>query len=627
MNNLRFFVPSDEGVLDEGTGAVETPVAMPTLTHPAALWALLGIPIVLAIHFLQRRSRRVRVTTLFLLQQLQRESEQGSRIERLRLSIPLWLQLLMVLLFTWLLAGPRWLKKDAVHRIAIVMDSSTSMQAFHKEALESVKQMLTRSLPVGAKAELSLLTSEVTDASLYYGGSAADLERALSSWQPTSGLHDFTPALRQARSLAGPEGAVLFITDHPPAAALPYAAKTLSVGHPTANVGWAGVTVEEKDGQWFWRALVRNYSSTPQQRQWSVRTQEQTTPPMPLILAARETRTLSGPFPTDETRQALTLLLTPDALTVDDTLPLVRPRPKRLSIHTAPARDESSTQLADLFSRFSHLDIAASVEQADVRVITWPPSTALEATQHACVFASPTRANKPAPLRGSIITEAHPLIEGLNWQSLLVPEGMVMPRDARDQVLLWQGERPLISLRITPAGARQLFCHFDLIDSNARKLPALAILLHRFLEMIRQDKASPETANYEVHQRLRIAHRHPDSAKPLTLDGPKGQQETIPIAQARLLRAPATPGFFTLSQGPKTLLTAAAHFADSREADLSAAAAFDETPQLETEQVQTLQETDPRWQLWTLLLLAVLLASWWWGNRALPSSAPLKMHR
>ncbi len=60
--------------------------------NPAALWALLGLPVVLAIHFLQRRSRRQTITTLFLLQQMHRESETGNRFERLRSSIPLWLQ-------------------------------------------------------------------------------------------------------------------------------------------------------------------------------------------------------------------------------------------------------------------------------------------------------------------------------------------------------------------------------------------------------------------------------------------------------------------------------------------------------------------------------------------------------
>ena len=57
--------------------------------NPLGFLALLGIPAVLAIHFLQRRSRQAVVSTLFLLQQLQRESEGGSRFERLRPSIPL----------------------------------------------------------------------------------------------------------------------------------------------------------------------------------------------------------------------------------------------------------------------------------------------------------------------------------------------------------------------------------------------------------------------------------------------------------------------------------------------------------------------------------------------------------
>ncbi|HYF36318.1 MAG TPA: BatA domain-containing protein, partial [Prosthecobacter sp.] len=57
-----------------------------SFANPAAAWCLLGIPVVLAIHFLQRRSRRQVITTLFLLDQMRRQSETGNRIERLRAS-------------------------------------------------------------------------------------------------------------------------------------------------------------------------------------------------------------------------------------------------------------------------------------------------------------------------------------------------------------------------------------------------------------------------------------------------------------------------------------------------------------------------------------------------------------
>lgn len=587
---------------------------MPTFAQPFALWALLGIPVVLAIHFLQRRSRRLTVTTLFLLQQLQRESEKGNRIEKLRLSVPLWLQLLMVLLLTWLLAGPRWVKNDAIHRIAIVLDSSASMQAFRPTAEKAVQATLSRILLPGARAELTLLSTDVNAPSLYYGASASDLLSALSGWQPLLGTHDFTPALRSARSLIGHQGAVLLITDHPLPTAPAFDAKVVSVGQETTNVGWAGVTVEEKDGQWFWRALVRNYSSVSQQRQWHAETSGKASSPALLTLAPDESRTLSGPFLEGDSGGRLKLVLTPDALPLDDQLPVVQTQPKTLALNVPPGKDASSQEIAELMGRFADTTLETQAAKADVRILTWPPSIALEATQHACIFASAPKADSSPPLRGLIVGEAHPLIEGLNWQSLMVREGMVIPQNARDRVLLWQGERPLISLRQTPAGARQLFCHFDLATSNARKLPALAVLIHRFLEEIRQEKIAPMTANYDVRERLIIAHQRGEKASPIMLSIDGGRPETIPIHQAHLLRAPATPAFFEVRQGDQILLTAASHFADTREANLTQAKPFDETHDVDARQIETLQETDPNWRLWTFVLLTALLASWWWGR-------------
>ena len=139
------------------------------LANTWGLWALLGLPVVVAIHFLQRRNRRVPATTLFLLEQMKRESRTGNRFERLRTSIPFWLQLLMVLLITWLLVQPRWLKNDAVQRIAIVMDASASMQAFREPALRAADDVLGLLAGPLARAELTLLSSDAEVPSLYHG--------------------------------------------------------------------------------------------------------------------------------------------------------------------------------------------------------------------------------------------------------------------------------------------------------------------------------------------------------------------------------------------------------------------------------------------------------------------------
>ncbi len=585
-----------------------------TLANTWGLWALLGLPAVVAIHFLQRRNRRVPATTLFLLEQMKRESRTGNRFERLRTSIPFWLQLLMVLLLTWLLVQPRWLKQDAVQRIAIVMDASASMQAFHKPALQAADEVLglLEGGPL-ARAELTLLSSDAEAPSLYHGTQAGDLRQALAAWEPLLGVHDFTPALRIARGLVGAKGVVVLVTDHPLAAPPLFGAQVISVGQETDNVGWAGVTVEEKDGQWLWHALVKNYSRTPQERQWHATAGGVSSPPKPLKIAPGETQTLSGPFPAAEVKE-VTLRLTEDALKLDDELPLVRPLPKVLSLCPldVKARQTAPSELTELFGRYAHVRMVGVPGESDLVAAVMTPDFALPEQRHGCFFQA--RADAAAPfLKGSIVAETHPLVEGLNWQGLLVRESKFLPRQAQDRVLLWQGESPLIMLRQMPAGGRQLICQFDLDTSNARKLPAFAVLLHRFLEDLRTDKIAPEAANFDVRQRLVIAHQSSAEAPPLTLVMP-AKQQSVPLTQARLLRAPARPGHFAVKQGDMLLLTGAAHFADTREADLTQANPFNQLDQIKAAQVETLHEADPNQRLWLLALLFLLLGSWWFTN-------------
>ena len=100
--------------------------------------------------------------------------------------------------------------------------------------------------------------------------------------------------------------------------------------------------------------------------------------------------------------------------------------------------------------------------------------------------------------------------------------------------------------------------------------------------------------------------------------------ETIPRNRADLIRAPDEAGFFEVRQGesdesPGLLLRGAAHFADTREADLSQAASRSDLAGIEQSLIEQHSEQDANWPLWLLLLLAVLLASWYFINRPSPS--------
>ncbi|MEF2891403.1 MAG: BatA domain-containing protein, partial [Akkermansia sp.] len=113
---------------------------LPHLTNTAGLWALLGIPLILAIHFLQHRTRVRLTATMFLLESLAPEAATGRNWDRLRSSRALWLQLLAVLLLAWVLAAPCWVRQDAEQTVVFIMDDSANMYPFREEAVQAVAE-------------------------------------------------------------------------------------------------------------------------------------------------------------------------------------------------------------------------------------------------------------------------------------------------------------------------------------------------------------------------------------------------------------------------------------------------------------------------------------------------------
>jgi hypothetical protein len=79
---------------------------------------------------------------------------------------------------------------------------------------------------------------------------------------------------------------------------------------------------------------------------------------------------------------------------------------------------------------------------------------------------------------------------------------------------------------------------------------------------------------------------------------------------------PENPGFFQIGAKDQVLVEGAAHFADVREADLSACSAIDSNATLEAETQARETQFDPMVPLWTLALLGALLTAWGHGAKA-----------
>ncbi len=577
--------------------------------NPLGFLALLGLPAIILIHYLQRESRRVPISTLFLLDAIDRQALQGRRFYRLRHSIPLWLQLLGILLFTWLLVEPGWKSTRSVHRIVLVLDNSASIGAFQKE----VRTALTGEIPPLASyvgtTEYSLIESSIDGKNLYRGLSFDELLMSLNDWVPSAGSHSPEPSLRIGRSLAGAGGTLIFVTYHPQSET-PYGASLLSVGNAIDNVGFAGLQVITDDKETIWRASLRNYSASPQSRTWSVVSGKQVSPPMKASLASGESRTLQGRFP--EGADRISIILDADAFPSDDKLFIVRPYPKRLTV----SRNTPSCLykiVAPLFGSLENISEAEGDNLPDFVFSSYNPLQPAGLPDIGVVFLNQEQVPRQF-FAGPIIPANQPLMDELDWQGLIARATPSLPLVENENVLLWQGERALILLREEEA-REQLIFNFDVIHSNAARQPSFVILIHRFVDQLRRSKKGLEMKNVELHQRLNLAHSKGEDALPLTLTS-KNERLSISPDRARFVSAPGAPGFFSVSQGDTLLLDAATNFADTREADFSNASPYSELKSRAQDIREVSTVSDPLWRIWTLILASSALVAWYYLGRS-----------
>ena len=102
---------------------------MPVFTYPLAWIAALCLPALAAIYFLRHRFRKQRVSSLLLWQMHKESHEGGRRIEKPKLPLVFFIELLVLLLIVLAATGPRWQIPTTTRKLIVVMDDSQSMLA------------------------------------------------------------------------------------------------------------------------------------------------------------------------------------------------------------------------------------------------------------------------------------------------------------------------------------------------------------------------------------------------------------------------------------------------------------------------------------------------------------------
>jgi hypothetical protein len=565
--------------------------------------ALLGLPIVIAIHCLQQKSRVLQISTLFLLERLAPDSKEGRRFTWLRSSLAFWLQILCVLILTWLLLEPRWLEANTVQRVELVLDSSISMRAFTPDIQSRVSAKLDALAALAPRTYWTLMETDSSKPTLYEGFDLTALLEKLKTWSPSLPAHDPTRALDFARSLAPREAVVIFVTDRPHD--VPSGIDLMAIGEPIENCGLVGSRVLGTGDDLEWQIMAQNYGKKTAHRSWWIELAGKKTEPQPLDLEPGHPQMLKGKFPPGLDR--LEVCLDADRFTVDDRMAIVRPQPKQMTVELLG--DDSTT---DLFARLAQtipsLALVQAGQTADIGFRTLDPKSPFpgDALSSVVLFDQPD--DKNSFVGEPLATEDDPLNQDLNWQGLILQPITSTALTAQDHVLLWKDKTPIIYLRSLGNDHRQLVFNFNFSTSNASRLPAFVLLISRFVESIREDKKAPETRNAELAEPFVVAA---DPAKgPVIVRDSAGTETTAQPRALLTLRAPSVPGFFSVTQDGETLLSGAAQFADARESDFSTATTMDTLASHRAKLVELQTRADAAAPLW-LILLAVLLVLYW----------------
>ncbi|MBI4820137.1 MAG: VWA domain-containing protein [Deltaproteobacteria bacterium] len=563
---------------------------------PAGVWALLFVPALLLIHLLRRRAKTIEVTTLFLLDRSSTLATPGRSIERLRSSASLWLQLVAILISTWVLMEPRFVEPSSVLRVVLVIDGSASMSAFREQLWVQLDPLLDRLERAASHTEWIAINSDSRSGTIYSGTDRSALASAIRRLELSAGTHELDPALLVARNLRRGRGPVIVVTDH--SKAYGPDVHVLSVGSPLSNVGFAGVSVARGDSELEWTALVKSFSKVRERRSLKlIRMGSGAAEQRDIELEPGRATLVRGEFGLGV--DSLVLRLEGDAFTLDDALPIVRPKPKRLRVFVD--RELSSLEVVThLLASLENVERVESRESATLSLVRGEAPTRGDAIS----FGLPVEGVRSLT---TVFAAPSALTEGLSWSALDPGPVVDVPEVPGEAPILWQADRAIALERVAPDSASQLVLAFAPEASNAARVPAFAVLLLRFCEKVRGRQPEFEARNLETRQLLGLAAEPTAHAEYRSVE--RLEDPVTLTGRESLDRAPSRPGFFVVKQDDRTVLAAAVAFADPREGDLSSADSS--TPAISAEELS--RETtrpDPLRSFWLVAAAALALASW-----------------
>lgn len=226
-----------------------------SLLNPWALLALLLLPVLVLLYFLKLKRPSVRVASTLLWQKVIEDMRVNSPFQKLRRSLLLLLQILILLAVVFALARPMLKVRDTVAQSVIVLlDTSASMNAREdgdRTRLDLARDEIGRLADaLGRNDELMVIAFNARAAvACGFSASPPRIREALHSVRATDSATDIEPALLLARSIANTRAhpRIVLLSDgafpSPAQVELPVEIQYQAVGTPRDNVAVTGLDV------------------------------------------------------------------------------------------------------------------------------------------------------------------------------------------------------------------------------------------------------------------------------------------------------------------------------------------------------------------------------------------------
>jgi hypothetical protein len=547
----------------------------------AAPWAfafLVLVPLVFLLHSLRLRRREVRISAVYLWEELLRERRSTFGMSRLLRSLLLLLQILGIAALTLGLADPfARLPSTEEGDIVLVLDASASMRSLSKgeerfaQARELGLDLVQRLHP---KSEMAIIYANAHPTiKVPFTGDRTLLKQALAGLSPSDEPGNLAKAVQLGRSLlgGGRTGEVLVLSDDTD----PYLStlqpgdrqvRTLKVSGGERNVGITQFEVRprvNRPGDYEILVNVANFSRQPESFDLALSLNWKTLGRTHYTFEAGERQSLIFPYSGSANGVTEAVLELNDDLSVDN---------------------RAATVLSDrppvwilLVTRGNYFleSLLAGHANASVNVVNSVSPSSFEQQvlgNHIIIMdgleppplhfgnfllINTSAANLPITVKGSADAPSvvdwdttDPILHSVQWRDLQVRRAQVVDIGEGVKPLLYTNGSPIVSSYDT-GRLRVIHLGFDLLESDLPLRVAFPVLMSNILEWL-----SPQHGTFISHQ------VQAGEAFPIELDGittevslrkPSGEWLKLPVTENPLVfRDTSEAGIYTVRVNKKT---------------------------------------------------------------------------